>query len=140
MQTLLNGNEIEAARFGVNDGLNFGRFDGVDRPLVSYELRVTRAELLSRIEGLWNSLVDEMRADDRLDETPSALARMGYPTLEGAFAFPASLGEVVETFLAVSVLNAFTPLSSGSMFVMNSVDAVVVDADSLSISGRCFTL
>jgi len=46
MHALLNGSTVDAASLGVNDGLNFGRFDRVEG--LSYEIRLPLAELSVR--------------------------------------------------------------------------------------------
>lgn len=136
MHALLNGSTVDAASLGVNDGLNFGRFDGVEG--LDYEIRLALAELSARMEAPWNQLLDETRNDDRRDGEPSALERMNYPTFKAAFAYPRDFSEVIETFLAVEILRRFVPFSSQSRFIVNSVDAVKVASDGLAISGRCF--
>lgn len=77
MHALLNGSTVDAASLGVNDSLNFGRFDRVEG--LNYEIRLALAELSARIEAPWDQLIHEMRDDDRRDEKSSALERMNYP-------------------------------------------------------------
>ena len=46
MHALLNGSTVDAASLGVNDSLNFGRFDRVEG--LNYEIRLALAELSVR--------------------------------------------------------------------------------------------
>ena len=136
MHALLNGSTVDAASLGVNDSLNFGRFDRVEG--LNYEIRLALAELSARMEVPWDQLIHELRDDDRRDGKSSALERMNYPTFKAAFAYPNELREVIETFLVVEILRAFVPFSPQSRFIVNSVDTVSVASDGLAISGRCF--
>src|SRR5689334_4389619 len=95
----VDGATIEPALLGTNDGLNYGRFDAPGLEVHAYEVRVGIEEVLAAKSADFDKLVEEMRTDDLLDDEPSALMRMGYPTMRDAFAHPDDLREVIRIFM-----------------------------------------
>lgn len=121
-----------------NDGLNYGRFDAPGLEVHSYEFSATAEEIIGAFSKAFDDLVTEMRVDDRNDEDPSPLLRMGYPTLQDAFAQPNDLAEVIEIFLDRNILEHFVPGTELSEFVINSTDSIHVDQYAVLLRGRCF--
>ena len=134
----VDGRSIEPAFLATNDGLNYGRFDAPGLEVHTYELVVTRGELIKAFSAAFDSLVAEMREDDLHDDHPSALKRMNYPSLNDAFFQPSELEEVIEIFLDREILSRWTPLTDACEFVINSTDAIQVTAAGVTLSGRCF--
>lgn len=84
------------------------------------------------------NVVAEMRVDDIHDDQPSALMRMGYPTLREAFRHPDELREVIRVYLDREILCAFAPYTPRVVYTVNSTDAITVGESSVTIRGRCF--
>lgn len=121
----------------MNSGLNFGRFYGVPARY-GYQLTVHKGALLEALSSQYQALCAELRVDDREDPDPSPLLEMGYPTLELAFEHPRALAEVIEIFLERSILEAFVPHLDQFDCVINSVDEIEVQADRVTLRGRCW--
>ena len=133
----LNGVRMPAARFGTNDGLNYGR--QVDDGLVY------QAEL--PIEGLgwfassFAAMVDELRDDDERFGDPTAFAGCEYRrSLAEAALFPEALAEGIAGYCHIELLAHHFPFAADACeFVINSTDAVFVVADQIIIRGRCWS-
>jgi hypothetical protein len=134
----VDGARVDPSLLGTNDGLNYGRFDAPGLEVHTYEVRIEIEELLPAMAGAFDDLVVEMRTDDRLDVEPSALMRMGYPSLRAAFDHPAELREVIDIFMHRDILVAFAPYTAQSEFIVNSTDEILVDDAGLTLRGRCF--
>ena len=134
----LDGAPVDRAILGTNDGLNYGRFDAPGLEVRRYELLASAEEVIAAFSSAFTVLVEEMRVDDLRDDEPSALMRMGYPTLREAFRWPRELCEVIDIFLDVEILSFFAPFTAESQLVINSTDEVRIDDLGLHIVGRCF--
>lgn len=138
MRVLLDGQPTPANDLGTNDGLQYGRFDAPGLEVHSFEFTVGADELVEALSAHFSELVAEMREDDLRDEEPSALSRMGYPSLGNAFDSPAELKEVIDIFLDRTILETFLPFSERSEFIINSTDEIQVSRSEVTIRGRCF--
>jgi hypothetical protein len=134
----VDGEALEQALLGTNDGLNYGRFDAPGLEVHAYEVRVGIDEVLAAMSADFDKLVEEMRTDDLLDDEPSALMRMGYPTMRDAFAHPDDLREVIRIYMHREILWTFAPFSERSDYIINSTDEIHVAPDGLRFVGRCF--
>jgi hypothetical protein len=134
----VDGATIEPPLLGTNDGLNYGRFDAPGLEVHAYEVRIGIEEVLAAMSAEFEKLVEEMRTDDLLDDEPSALMRMGYPTMRDAFAHPDDLREVIRIFMHREILWTFARFSEQSQYIINSTDAIHVDPNGLRFVGRCF--
>jgi hypothetical protein len=135
---LVDGKQVPLRSVGTNDGLGYGRFHVPGLEIHDYELFVGRDELVARMSEEFDALVAEMKEDDRLDDEPSALQRMGYPTLPDAFQHPEDFEKVIRTFLDRDILVAFLPFTEESDLVVNSTDQIRVTREGVTLSGRCF--
>jgi hypothetical protein len=135
---LLDGTSVAAAILGTNDSLGYGRFDAPGLEVHRYEFSASADEIILALSSAFAALVAEMKVDDLLDGEPSALMRMGYPTLREAFHWPRELREVVEVFLHNEILVAFMPFTDQSDFVINSTDEIHINESGLRLLGRCF--
>ena len=139
MATLqIDGKPTELGTCGTNDGLGFGEFSAQGLVIHRYVFTASAEEVVAAFSPAFDELVEEMREDDKLDSAPSALQRMGYPTLPGAFAQPRELAEVIDIFLDRDILAHFAPFTDASRFVINSVDGLSVTESAVTIEGRCF--
>lgn len=132
----LNGARMPAARFGTNDGLDYGRH--VDDGLV-YQAVLPLARL-GWYAPAFAQLVDEMREDDERYGDPSPLADCQYRrTLAEAAAFPDALAAALGTFSDRELLAHHLPYHEPtSEYVINSTDAIFVVAEQIIVRGRCW--
>lgn len=132
----LNGARMPAARFGTNDGLNYGRH--VDDGLV-YQAVLPLARL-DWYAPAFAQLVEEMREDDERHGDPTPLADCEYRgTLAEAAAFPDALAEAIRIFSDRELLAHHFPFHEATTeLVINSTDAVFVVAEQIIIRGRCW--
>ena len=79
-----------------------------------------------------------MRIDDALKNSPTELMKMGYPSLEEAFAYPNLLAEAIQIFLDRDILCHYLSSCSKPDLVINSTDQVDVTQSELVIHGRCW--
>ena len=136
----LDGVPVDLATCGTNDGLGFGRVSTPGVITRRYSFRASAEELVAAFSAAFDALVGEMRVDDLLDKSPSALQRMGYPTLRTAFDHPEALGEVIATFLGRDILARFVPLRDSSTFVINTIQTVSVTDTAVVLEGTCFAI
>lgn len=132
----LNGARTPAARFGTNDGLNYGRH--VDNGLC-YQAVLPLARL-AWYAPAFAQLVDEMREDDERHGDPTPLADCQYRrTLAEAAAFPDALAAALGIFSHRELLAHHLPFHEAtSEYVINSTDAILVVAEQILIRGRCW--
>jgi len=123
----------------VNDGLNYGRFDGGDIETHKYAFFVERSELVERFSEQYAEVCAEIKADDEQCGESSPFAKMDYCSLDDAFEHPAALAEAIETYFAREIMSTYLPGPDDADYVINSTDAVKVSAEGLTIEGRCFT-
>ena len=128
----------DLATCGTNDGLGFGRFSMPALVIRRYVFSASAEEVIAAFSRAFDELAEEMRVDDKADSSQSALQRMGYPPLRGAFAHPRELTEVIEIFLGRDILAHFVPSTDESKFVINSIEALSVTESAVTIEGRCF--
>jgi hypothetical protein len=134
----VNGELTSPSKVGSNDGLGFGRFNEPNLDIHAYELFVPADELTAALSDRFDALVAEMKTDDLLDVEPSALRRMSYPSLAGAFCHPIELEEVIRDHLHRDILQIFTPFSASTELIINSTDEIRVTDRGVTLIGRCF--
>jgi hypothetical protein len=134
----IDGIPTDARTCGTNEGLGFGRFSEEALVTRRYVFTAPAEDVIAVFSTAFDDLVREMRADEEHDSNPSALRRMGYPKLRGAFAHPRELSEVINEFLGRDILAHFVPYTDESTVVINSIDALSVTESAVTIEGRCF--
>lgn len=132
----VDGQPVPVARVGVNQGLNFGRFDAPGITTHDYECRLPSRLVLAHLAPGYARLVSELEADDVHE--PSRLGEIGYPELrEVLLRHPAQFEEVLQ-HLGRELLAAVLPGTAGGGWVVNSIDGYDQSAEQLRIRGRCF--
>ncbi len=135
----IDGSTVGAGEVGTNDGLNWGRFEGDNLVVRPYSLIAPLEVLVDEFSESFAELVEETRLDDRLDDEPSALAKMGYPTLAEAIRHPKFLEDVLDVFLARDILNHFAPFQGGERYIINSMECATISAGAMTFNGRVFS-
>ena len=118
--------------------MNFDQFRW-DGSIGRYELTVPRSGFVERLSGTYTQCVRELQDDDRLvPGQRSPLRDAGYPSLDVVLDNPEARFELVEVFIYEDVFEAFLPhpFSAEARFMINSVDEVVSNQESVMIRGR----
>ena len=137
MRLRVDNRPITPTEITYNDGLGYGRFDGVSQ-VHTYSLFVPKDDLIHKLGNIYREAVEEIGRDDELVNGSSSFKKMGYVGLSEAFAHPALLAEAIETYFDRDIFNIYLPESESFLYVINSTERVTVSADGVLLEGRCF--
>jgi hypothetical protein len=118
--------------------MNFDQFRW-DGTVGRYELQLPRVEFVRRLSDTYAHCVRELQEDDRLfPGQRSPLRDAGYPSLDALLDNPEARFELVEVFIYEDVFEEFLPhpFSAEAQFMINSIDEVLLNQESVVIRGR----
>lgn len=105
-----------------------------------YELQIPRDEFVRRLSNDYAKVVEDLQEDDRIvpDKDPSPLRDAEYAPLNIVLENPTARFELVRIYLYEEVFTAFlAQMPSGpTQFMINSVEAVDLQADQVVMRGR----
>jgi len=122
-----------------NDGLNYGRFYGVDAGLSSVRLFVERADLVRRFSKTFNAVSEELRIDDETYGDDSPFTGLRYAPLAAAFEQPEKLAEALR-FLDRDIFAIYIGHFDDCRFVLNSTDTINVSPQGVSFEGKALVM
>lgn len=133
----LNNFEVKRDAFIVNDGMNYGRFFGVDQD--EYEFQILKAEVLKYIEKDYNIVRDEIKLDDENEKETSDFSNTNYCSLVKLFEYEFDFSKICKIYDLDRVLfgKIFTN-SSKAIYIINSTDEIKIDDDFVVFKGKVF--
>ena len=138
MRLTVDNADVDLSLVTYNDGLNYGRFDTPGLEIHDYAAFFPHAEFVRLLSGTYAKCIAELKHDDEITGEVSALGAAGWPSIADLLGYSDLAVETIETFLDRDTFNAFGLDRPDAELVINSTDAVRVDADNVIISGRCF--
>ncbi len=143
MLVIKNGGptQLSESSFAVRD-LGFGD-ENLRNPLQEFVLRVAKIEFEAKLSPYYDEWLSEQKKLPGIEgqEEPQYLKALGYPPLSEFMNHSIELNDLFTRFLATDLLYAML-INEGDTgnfdFVINSVDLVETDGDSVNISIRAF--
>jgi hypothetical protein len=136
MTVLINDIEIETKFVTVNDGLNYGRFDGKELEISNYIIKIRHKEFIDVIEDTYNTIRDEIKLDDVSQNEISEFSNTGYCNLPTLMQHHEDLKAIIITYLDRPLLEKLLVLNNKATYIINSTDAVEIDDSHIKIFGR----
>ena len=138
MNLLINDIEIETKFVTVNDGLNYGRFDGKELEISNYIIKISHQEFIDVIDDTYKTIRDEIRLDDVLQNETSEFSSTGYCCLPDLIHHSKDLKAIIITYLDRPLLEKLFVSNNKAIYFINSTDAVEIDNSHIKIFGRVF--
>lgn len=136
MTVLINDIEIETKFVTVNDGLNYGRFDSKELEISNYIIKISHQEFIDVIEDTYNTIRDEIKLDDVMQNETSEFSSTGYCCLPDLMHHHKDLKAIIITYLDRPLLEKLLISNNKSNYIINSTDAVEIDDSHIKIFGR----
>lgn len=139
MNVFINEVEIDKKQLSVNTGLNFGRFDFEGLLIDDFKIVLTEQEFKDCIEPEYNSIRDEIKKDDQIQNDSSAFTAIDYGSISKLLQSNNDLiHEIVTTYLDRILYDKLFTKSGKGSFIINSTDVVMVNNNMVEISGRTY--
>tara|TARA_R110002033_G_scaffold37974_1_gene77158 strand:- start:9882 stop:10307 length:426 start_codon:yes stop_codon:yes gene_type:complete len=138
MTVLINDNKIKTKFITVNDGLNYGRFDGKELEISNYIIKISNQEFMDNIEDVYNTIRDEIKLDDVMQNETSEFSNTEYCSLPILMQHPKDLKAIIKANLERPLLEKLLVSNNKGNYIINSTEAVEIDDSHIKIFGRVF--
>lgn len=138
MKLYINDLEVDKSIINVNSGLNFGRFDYEGLVIAHYKILLSSKEFTEAIEADYNSIRDEVKQDDRVQNETSDFTAINYGSITTLLQNKEALQEITITYLDKILFSKLFAESINSKFIINSTDSIEFKNGSIVILGRSY--
>lgn len=138
MKVYINDLEVDKSIINVNSGLNFGRFDYEGLVIAHYKILLSSKEFTEAIEADYNSIRDEVKQDDRVQNETSDFTAINYGSITTLLQNKEALQEITITYLDKILFSKLFAESINSKFIINSTDSIEFKNGSIVILGRSY--
>lgn len=133
----LKGQPVESNLVSYNDGLNYGRFQESLKNVHPFIIELKLSEFIKLLEPEYNSIMEDIRADDLQYNEDSDFKAVNYCSLRELINNSYYLNEIFKYFLDRFLFSKLFKTTSFK-YVINATDSINVENETVHVYGRAF--